>query len=73
MNWRKLEKLIPVAAGIASPAAGEAAQLIIDEVEGHLKTTAAATGQTPDQIVAEAGEAWAKDVADADSLLKEGH
>ncbi len=71
MNWRKLEKLIPVAAGIASPALEQAANVILSEVDSHLQQQAAATGQTMEEIAAQASASWENDISMADALLKE--
>lgn len=74
VDWKKVLDLIPVIAGIANPAAGAAAGVIIAEAE---KIIAAKQGADPtlttDQIIAAAQTQWEKNIADAEALKKLGH
>jgi len=73
MDWKKLEQLIPVAAGLASPAIESAANTIVTIVDEHLQKQAVAQNTTVDDLIAAASAKWDEDIKAADDLGKAGH
>ena len=74
IDWKKVLDLIPVVAGVANPAAGSAAGVIIAEAEKIIAAKQSATpGLTTDEIIAQAQTQWEKNIADAQALKDLGH
>lgn len=74
MDWVKLLKLIPVAAGAVNPMAGIAGEALLKVIEAELDAKAAADPTFDrDAFIAEAGVKWDDNIRDAQALLDKGH
>lgn len=75
MDWKKLAgELIPVAAAVTGSAEIEGAAKVLEgAINAHIANKVAVSGQTRDEILAEAQTDWNQDVDEADRFLKEGH
>lgn len=65
--------MIPLFVGVANPALGTLATAIETEAEKLIAQKMVSTGQTREQVLAEAAELWDKDIKDAEDLRRQGH
>jgi hypothetical protein len=74
MDWHKLLQLLPLVAGSVNPLAGVIGTAIQKLAEEEIaKRQAADSTLTVDEVIAQAGEKWARNKAEADALKNLGH
>jgi hypothetical protein len=74
LDWSNLIKLIPLVAGSLNPLAGVIAQNIMEVAESEIhKRQQIEPNKSREEIIAEAGALWEKNVADAEALRRKGH